>query len=311
MHGHGHPEHAKKLNDKILKTVDEMFERIRAFIRGEVASGSAELSRPPQYRRSRSFRKISHLIKDIRQSNQRNGSQGRNDVKVINMMNDKRNRKRPYKGEESGLTKELTFLAIPRNSLTDEPIILEGMIEGHQYRASLIGFSGEAYHPLGVIDLQITMGEAGRNKTVLMEFAIVRCRSSYNVLIGRIKMRSLGAVGSTIHSMIKFPKYQGVVTMETSKEALIQEQTILRARNNPGHKPGKEPMLPEKERGEGNMGEKVTICNKQSDQSITIRSTLSLGCKQRLINILQKNVDILAWAGLGEQQYRGLSWNIS
>ncbi|GJT09479.1 reverse transcriptase domain-containing protein, partial [Tanacetum coccineum] len=43
MHGHGHPELAKKLNDKILKTVDEMFERVRAFIRGELAAGSTEI----------------------------------------------------------------------------------------------------------------------------------------------------------------------------------------------------------------------------------------------------------------------------
>ncbi|GJU94149.1 reverse transcriptase domain-containing protein [Tanacetum coccineum] len=33
MHGHGHSELAKKLNDKIPKTVDETFERVRAFIR--------------------------------------------------------------------------------------------------------------------------------------------------------------------------------------------------------------------------------------------------------------------------------------
>ncbi|GJW25081.1 reverse transcriptase domain-containing protein [Tanacetum coccineum] len=34
MHGHCHPELAKKLNDKIPKTVDGMWERVRAFIRG-------------------------------------------------------------------------------------------------------------------------------------------------------------------------------------------------------------------------------------------------------------------------------------
>ncbi|GKB38163.1 hypothetical protein Tco_0883105, partial [Tanacetum coccineum] len=48
MHGHGHPKLAKKLNDKIPKMVDEMFERVRAFIRGEVADGSAEMVRPSQ-----------------------------------------------------------------------------------------------------------------------------------------------------------------------------------------------------------------------------------------------------------------------
>nr|GEU81753.1 reverse transcriptase domain-containing protein [Tanacetum cinerariifolium] len=95
-----------------------------------------------------------------------------------------RNYKRPYEEERFSLTEKLIFSAIPQNSLMDEPIILEGMIEG------------------------------------------------------RTEMRSLGAVGSTIHTMIKL-----VVTMETSKESL----------NNPGHRPNKEPMLPEKERGEGQL----------------------------------------------------------
>ncbi|GKD84177.1 hypothetical protein Tco_1351016, partial [Tanacetum coccineum] len=48
MHGHGYPELAKKLNDKILKTVDEMLERVKAFIRGEVAARSTEMVRPSQ-----------------------------------------------------------------------------------------------------------------------------------------------------------------------------------------------------------------------------------------------------------------------
>nr|GFC05789.1 reverse transcriptase domain-containing protein [Tanacetum cinerariifolium] len=48
MHGHSHPELVKKLNDRIPKTVDEMFERVRAFIRGEVAARSAEMVRPSQ-----------------------------------------------------------------------------------------------------------------------------------------------------------------------------------------------------------------------------------------------------------------------
>ncbi|GKF88075.1 hypothetical protein Tco_0258952, partial [Tanacetum coccineum] len=48
MHGHGHPELAKKINDKIPKTMDEMLERVRAFIRGEVADGSAKMVGPSQ-----------------------------------------------------------------------------------------------------------------------------------------------------------------------------------------------------------------------------------------------------------------------
>nr|GEX87600.1 hypothetical protein [Tanacetum cinerariifolium] len=51
----------------------------------------------------------------------------------------------------------------------------------------LVRFSSEIYHPLGLIELRVTMGELGRNKTVLMEFAIVKCRSPYNVILRRTR----------------------------------------------------------------------------------------------------------------------------
>ncbi|GJW07625.1 reverse transcriptase domain-containing protein [Tanacetum coccineum] len=198
-------------------------------------------------------RNLAHLVKDIRRTNQRNGSQGRNNVNFINMIREGGNRKRTFEEERSGLTDELTFPVIPQNQLTDEPIILEGIIEGNRVRRILVdggssskimynhyfrnlnvsirsrlrrckilmvGFSRETYHPLGIIDLRVTMGRARRNKMVLTEFAIIKCLSPYNVIIGRTGMRSLGAVGLTIHPIIKFLTNQGIVTMETSREAL-------------------------------------------------------------------------------------------
>ncbi|GJW61839.1 reverse transcriptase domain-containing protein [Tanacetum coccineum] len=53
VHGHAHPELANKINDKIPKKMDEMFERVRAFIKGEVVAGSAEMVRPSQGDKSR------------------------------------------------------------------------------------------------------------------------------------------------------------------------------------------------------------------------------------------------------------------
>ncbi|GJU43177.1 hypothetical protein Tco_1200443 [Tanacetum coccineum] len=127
--------------------------------------------------------------------------------------------------EEPRLTEEIAFPVTPQNSLTDALIILEGTIDGfrsrlRKSRASLVGFSGEIYHLLGLIDPRVTMGESGRNKTVLLEFAIVKCRSPYNVILERTGMRSIRAIGSTIHSMIKFPTANRVAALKTSREAL-------------------------------------------------------------------------------------------
>ncbi|GKA40415.1 hypothetical protein Tco_0733008 [Tanacetum coccineum] len=152
MHGHGHLELAKKLNDKIPKTVDEMFKRVRAFIRGEVVTGSAKL-------------------------------------------------------------------------LTDKPIILEGVIKGNQVRRILVddGISSEIMRNVSSSRNNRSSSNYRKGKkkqNSAMEFTIIKFHSPYNVIIGRTRMRSFGAVGSTIHSMIKFPTNQGIVTMETTKEAL-------------------------------------------------------------------------------------------
>ncbi|PWA65356.1 hypothetical protein CTI12_AA336940 [Artemisia annua] len=81
-------------------------------------------------------------------------------------------------------------------------------------------------YPLGVIDLEVTMGESGRTRTVLMEFAVVDSPSPYNVILGRMGMRSLGAVASTIHSMMRFPTSDGVATVMTSREMLRECRKI-------------------------------------------------------------------------------------
>ncbi|GJW98464.1 hypothetical protein Tco_0180272 [Tanacetum coccineum] len=169
--------------------------------------------------------KLAHLVKDIRWNNQQNRNQGRNGVKIINMIREEGNRKRPFEEGRSGLMNELTFPTIPHSQLTNEPIILEGIVEGSRVRRILVdggssseimyehcfrnldintrsrlrrckipmmGFSGETYHPLGIISLRVTMGKNGRRlweevqwrqreekMSKIREKAILRARSNY------------------------------------------------------------------------------------------------------------------------------------
>nr|GEX76670.1 hypothetical protein [Tanacetum cinerariifolium] len=241
----------EKLNDKIPKTMDEMFEMVQAFIRGEVDVGSAKwfvllkgtkdtfirhgledltdpeigtpkgilsiesisftepppLIRTPEkqnlnklcdYHRDRGHNtndcyqlrkqieeavasgKLAHLVKDICQNNQRNGNPGRNSVKKPRCQQ----------------------LVKTQKVQDSNDRFFKGNISSLRSNGSSSNF-----------------GE-GKSKTVLMKFAIIKCHSPYNIIIGRTEMRSLGVVGSTIYSMIKFPTNQGVVTIETSREAL-------------------------------------------------------------------------------------------
>nr|GEY12093.1 reverse transcriptase domain-containing protein [Tanacetum cinerariifolium] len=88
--------------------------------------------------------KLAHLVRDICRSNKKSGNKIKNDVKVIHMIAGGRNRKRPYKEERYGLTEELTFMTIPQDSLTDEPIVLKGMIEEPNEKS----WSGSLHHSL-------------------------------------------------------------------------------------------------------------------------------------------------------------------
>ncbi|GJZ90961.1 hypothetical protein Tco_0662888 [Tanacetum coccineum] len=88
-------------------------------------------------------RKLARLVKDIRRNNQRNGNPGRNGVKK------------------------------PR---CQHPVKTQKMQDSDDR------FFRGTYHPLGVIDLRVTLGKEGRSKTVLMEFAIIKCRSPNNTM---------------------------------------------------------------------------------------------------------------------------------
>nr|GEV74196.1 uncharacterized mitochondrial protein AtMg00810-like [Tanacetum cinerariifolium] len=126
------------------------------------------------------------------------------------------NHKRPYEIEGPRLMEEIAFTVIPQNSLADAPIILEGTIKGFWIRKIYVDEGSSS----------VTMGEQGRNKTMLLEFAIMKCRSPYNVILGGTGMRILGVVGSTIHLMIKFLTVNGVATLKTSREALWECRQI-------------------------------------------------------------------------------------
>ncbi|GJR82189.1 hypothetical protein Tco_0152974 [Tanacetum coccineum] len=77
--------------------------------------------------------------------------------------------------------------------------------------------------------------------------------------LGRTGMRSLEAIGLTIHSMIKFPMATKVATLTTSKETLKER---------------KEPMLPDELVGEDLITEPVVI-----------NGRLSIGCKIKIKGI--------------------------
>ncbi|GJS07587.1 reverse transcriptase domain-containing protein [Tanacetum coccineum] len=174
-------------------------------------------------------------------------------------------RKKPYERVEHWMDNAIAFPSVPQYQLMDCLVVVDALIEGFRVRRIhvdggsssevmyehcfrnlsyrtrsrlkesrilLVGFSGEVSYPLEVIDLEVTMRECGKTRTVIMEFAMVKSPSPYNALLGRTEMRSLGAVASTIYSIIKFPTSNGIATIATTRETLrecrqIEEAQVL------------------------------------------------------------------------------------
>ncbi|GKB65171.1 hypothetical protein Tco_0921357 [Tanacetum coccineum] len=189
MHGHGHPELAKKLNDKIPKMVDEM-------VYSSCMDGGPEKARnrggPREARRNMGGSQHQRLL-SVKKANR--GSCGLGEV---GSSGEGHSPEQPAEWESG-----------------------KERCKGHKHdkgrRKSQEDFEE---------------GRAGRSKTVLMEFAIIKCHSPYNVIIGRTRIRSLRVVGSTIHSIINFPTNQGIVTMETNREALWECRQLERMQDS-------------------------------------------------------------------------------
>ena len=67
------------------------------------------------------------------------------------------------------------------------------------YDEPIYGFSGEQVSTRGYIDLHNVFRDGAQTKIVPIRFLIIDAPTSYNVLLGRPSLNTLGAVVSTPH----------------------------------------------------------------------------------------------------------------
>ncbi|KAJ1413041.1 hypothetical protein SESBI_19972 [Sesbania bispinosa] len=71
------------------------------------------------------------------------------------------------------------------------------------FSGSLIGFPGDSVEVRGYVDVMTTFGEREHKKAVRVKYLVINAPSSYNIIIGRAALNSLGAVVSTVHLTMK------------------------------------------------------------------------------------------------------------
>ncbi|GJU48228.1 reverse transcriptase domain-containing protein [Tanacetum coccineum] len=268
--------------------------------------------------------KLNHLVKDVRPRGR--GSPDRDDPqpeKIINVIsvNSVKDKKRKVReATESWMNIPISFPAIFSEDISEEPLIIEAEVEGYLVRrvyvdegssvevmfehyfknlnpkikaglretqTDLVGFAREVSKPLGKIELEVCFGSRGLCRRTSMKFIVVRAPSPYNIILGRPGLKTLRAIPSTIHSMMKFPTPKGVATLVT-RTIIIAECRRLE----------KKQMVEEenpKRKGEVAITEEVLVNPSFPDQLVTIGGGLSEAGKDQLKSLLRDNMGVFAW----------------
>ena len=80
----------------------------------------------------------------------------------------------------------------------------------HLFDSSLISFNGDRVYPKGIVTLTVTVGTHPRQLTYQLDFLVVDCPSSYNLIVRRPMLNCRKATMSTYCMKVKFPTKNGV-----------------------------------------------------------------------------------------------------
>ncbi|GFY87521.1 hypothetical protein Acr_05g0011600 [Actinidia rufa] len=185
----------------------------------------------------------------------------------------------PYVGDQLPVTRYLQIL-IDNESSADILFISAfermkvGLDKLHPFHTPLIGFGGNTTHPLGWINLPITLGTEPHQITVWQDFIVVDCPSPYNAILGRPTWGGIKAITSTYHL-----KNMGDDTELLRDE--VEQLTLANPRKTNNAKPLEE-VVP------------ISIHPDYPDCHIMIGTKLTDELRFALVNFLKKNYDVFA-----------------
>nr|XP_023871775.1 uncharacterized protein LOC111984375 [Quercus suber] len=101
------------------------------------------------------------------------------------------------------------------------------------FDSPLVSFSGDRVYPKGIVTLAVTVGTYPRQLTRQIEFLVVDCPLSYNVIVGRPALNKWKASTSTYCLKVKFPTENGIGEVR-GEQILAREcyQAVFAAREN-------------------------------------------------------------------------------
>nr|GEW73147.1 hypothetical protein [Tanacetum cinerariifolium] len=250
MYGVNNPELTKRLNEHVPKMMEEMMITTTAFIRGEAAAASKKKGHASWKPQDQSKRHSSDKRPDFR--GHPRGERGSNRFTPLTKTPKEILATEAMKQKVTQSFKRVREIAFPQLTASngmEGPLVIEAKMGGHVIHrmyiddgssmeilyehcfsrlrpeiksqmvpatTSLTGFSGETIWPLGQLRLLVTIGDVTHSTKAWMNFMVVKSVSPYNGTIGRPSLKTIQAVPSTVHGMLKFPVEGGIATIRST-----------------------------------------------------------------------------------------------
>ena len=159
------------------------------------------------------------------------------------------------------------------------------------FESPFVSFSGDRVYPRGIVTLIVIVGTQSRQLTRQLDFLVVDCPSSYNVIIGRPTLNIWKAATSSYCLKVKFPTDNGVGEVR-GDQILAREcyQAVLTTKKNHIW------MIEEERENKVETLKTVALIEDRVTKTTRIRTTLSPEIRTRLIKFLKENLDVFAWS---------------
>ncbi|XP_030939781.1 uncharacterized protein LOC115964655 [Quercus lobata] len=160
------------------------------------------------------------------------------------------------------------------------------------FTSPLISFTRDNVIPKGVVKLTIIAGTYPAQFSKEIDFLVVDCPSTYNVILGRPTLNKLKAATSTYYLKMKFPATHGVGEIR-GDQILAREwyQAALASGENHTWMTDEPEPVPKP----SEMPQKVEVVPRDSSKVLKIGLALSALEKTKITKFLRENQDVFAW----------------
>ena len=146
------------------------------------------------------------------------------------------------------------------------------------FNSPFINFSGDRVYPKGIVTLTVIVGTHSSQLTRQLDFLVVDCPASYNVIIRRPTLNRWKVATSTYCLKVKFPTENSVGEVK-GDQVLAREcyQGVLVAKENHTW------MIEEKEEDKVEALKTVELVERETVRTTKIGTTLSPKMRSRLV----------------------------